>query len=89
MDGEAIEDIVFKRIGGGGYDAIIRAGLPSFGEEFMKDGGFNRGVGSEDGDVLTGGAKDFVNEVGDDGLSGGPSNADEFHVANRATIIRG
>ena len=89
MDGEAVEDVVFKRVGRGGYDAIIRSGLPSFGEEFMKDRGFYRGVGGEDGNVLASGAEDFVNEVGDSGLSGGPSNADEFHVANRATIIRG
>ncbi len=89
MDRKAIEDVVFKGFGGGGDDAIIRAGFPGFGEEFVKGGDFYGRVGGENSDVLAGGAEDFVDKVGSGGFAGGASEADEFHVAEGVTIIRG
>ena len=41
MNRESVENIVFKGIGGGGNDTIVGAGFPSFGKEFMKNGGFD------------------------------------------------
>ena len=37
--------------------------------------------------MLSGGAKNFVDEMGDCGFSGGSGDADEFHVANRVSVI--
>ena len=55
MDGETVKDVVFKGFGGGSHNAVIRAGFPGVGEEFMEDGSFNWRVRGENGDVLAGG----------------------------------
>ena len=87
VNGEAVEDVVFKRLGRGGNDDVGRAGFPGFGEEFVEDGGLDRGVGSEDSDVLAGGAKNLVNEVCNNAFAGGAGNANELHIADGVAII--
>ena len=66
MNRKIIEDVVFKRFSRSSDDAIVRASFPSFSEEFMKDGGFYRGVGGENRNVLTGGAEDFMDKMSND-----------------------
>ena len=87
VDGETVEDVVFERVGRSGDDDVGRAGFPSFAEEFVESGNFNRVVRCEGSDVLPGGAKNFVNKVRDDCFAGGASDADELHIANRVAII--
>ena len=84
---ETIEDVVFKRLRWSGDDDIGRASFPGFGEKLVQDGGLNGRIGSKHGDMLTGSAKNFVDEVGDDAFARGASNANEFHITDRVAII--
>lgn len=87
MDGKAVENIVFERFGGGGDDDVGRASFPGFAQEVVESGEFNRAVRGEDGDMLAGGAKNFVDEVSDGGFAGSASDTNELHVADRVAIV--
>ena len=89
MDWKTVEDVVLKGFGGSGDNDIRRASFPGFAQELVQSRDLDRVVRREDGDVLTGGAKDFMDEVGDDTFSGSTSNTDELHVADRVTIVTG
>ena len=55
----------------------------------MENGGFNFVVGGENGDGLASGEEDFVDEVGDDGLTGSAGNADNAEVAGGMAVVGG
>lgn len=54
----------------------------------MKDGGFEGLFASENGNLLAGGAKDFVDVVSNGSLAGGAGDGDKFHIFDRIAIVR-
>ena len=87
MDGKSVKDVVAEGGGGDGDDDVIGASLPGITEEFVKNGGFERLVGGEDGDLLTSSTKDFVDVMGDNSFASGTSNSDKFHVFDGVAIV--
>ena len=73
--------------GGSSNDCISRFSFPSIIEEFMKDGGLDVVVGSEDGNGLISGAEDLMDEMCDSGFASGAGNTDETKIAGGMTII--
>lgn len=63
-DGQAIEDVVFKRGSGSGDDSVSGFSLPGITKEFVEKSGFDGVVRSENGRGLASGEENLVDIMG-------------------------